>query len=365
MRVATGSTRLAPASARGWANAVMRRPPRLGLVVALVVGCSAPATLSELTTAERRADAGDVEGALAAYREAQARCGALRPARRAEAACAEALLGEAEVLEHAGRTRAAIGAYLAIPTRAPTDAATSAIAVHRAGELQLRAGEVEAAWTSLWRVVTDWPDEAPAADALRTLIEDGRRRDARALADELSKVLTPLAETAIADNLIWALADLAERELDNLPAARAYYDRIPVDHPTSGLRDDARWHAARLSRALGDPRGAAARLRGLLATREVAFGTGSYFSIWLDDAQLELGKVLRDDLRDLPGAIAAFERLPKDYPASILKDDALYELAVTYARAGDPRAACATRARLARLDPDSKYLSRELGVTCE
>jgi hypothetical protein len=32
--------------------------------------------------------------------------------------------------------------------------------------------------------------------------------------------------------------------------------------------------------------------RNELATREVAFGAGSYFSIWLDDAQLELGKIL-------------------------------------------------------------------------
>jgi len=322
------------------------------------IGCSAPATLPELHTAERRADAGDVDGALAAYREAQVACRALRPARRAKAACSEALLGEAEVLEHAGRTRAAIDAYLAIPARAPEDTATCAIATHRAGELLLRAGEVTAAWTALWRVVTDWPDEAPAADALRTLLEDGRRRDARALADQLATVLTALAETAVADNLVWSLADLAEHELANLPAARAYYDRIPVDFPSSGLRDDARWHAARISRALGDAEGAVARLRGLLATREVAFGAGSYFSIWLDDAQLLLGQLLRDELGDLPAAIAAFEQLPAHYPASILQDDALYELAVTHARAGRPAEACAALARLATQDPDSKYVAR-------
>jgi len=330
----------------------------------LTWACSASAPLSELSTAERRADAGDVEGAITAYRAAQAKCTSLRPPRRARAACADALLGEAEVLEHAGRTREAIDAYLAVPVRAPDDPTTSATAVHRAGELLLRAGEIKPAWTALWRVVTDWPDEQAAGDALRALIEDGRRRDARALADQISQILTALAETQVADNLVWSLADLSEHELANLPAARAFYDRIPADFPTSGMRDDARWHAARLSRALGDSQGAVTRLRALVATREVAFGAGSYFSVWLDDAQLELGRILRDGLADLPGAIAAFERLPRDYPASILRDDALFELAVTHARAGDPARACAALARLAAQSPDSKYLMRRAELGC-
>jgi tetratricopeptide (TPR) repeat protein len=170
--------------------------------------------------------------------------------------------------------------------------------------------------------------------------------------------LTPLAETQVADNLLWALADLAEHELGNAEAARAYYDRIPADTPTSGMRDDARWHAARISRALHDPEGAMARLRALLATREVAMLAGSYFSIWLDDAQLELGKILRDDLGDPAAAAAAFRRLPDDYPASILRDDALYELAVTLEQMHDHAAACAALARLARQFADSKYIAR-------
>jgi len=176
----------------------------------------------------------------------------------------------------------------------------------------------------------------------------------------MAKLLTPLAETQVADNLCWSLADLSEHELGNVPAARAYYDRIPVDYPNSGLRDDARWHAARLSRALGDPQGAAIRLRALLATREVAIGAGSYFSIWLDDAQLELGKILRDDLHEPGQAAEAFRRLPKDYPASILKDDALYELAVTQHQMNDRAAACRTVEKLIKDQPDSKYIARAL-----
>ena len=328
------------------------------LVLAATVACSAPATLNDLKTAERLADQGDTEGALAAYRAAQVSCKQVKPARRAKAACADAFLGEPEVLEHAGRTPEAIALYLAVPAKLPADTAAGSIAVYRAGVLQLRAQHTVDAWTSLWRVITEWPDEGSAADALKLLVDDGRTRDARALADQIAKLLTSLAESEVADNLIWALADLYEHELANPSGARSFYDRIPAEYPKSGMRDDARWHAARLSRAIKDPKGAADRLRALVATREVALGAGSYFSIWLDDAQLELGKVLRDELADYPGAAAAFRKLPKDYPASILKDDALYELAVTLDKAGDHDAACRALDELAKLSPESKYILR-------
>jgi tetratricopeptide (TPR) repeat protein len=325
----------------------------LGLALA---ACSAPATRPELAQAERRADRGDVEGALIDYRAAQVTCKRLRPERRATQACSEALLGEAQTLERAGRADEAINAYIAIPPKAPGDAMTGATATYRAGELLLERSKPVDAWTLLWRVVTDYPDEPLAADALELLLDDGRARDPQRLADEIGKLLAPLAETEVADNLMWSLADLNDHEIGNAAAARALYDRIPVDYPSSGLRDDARWHAARLSKQLGDYPGAVARLRALLATREVAFGAGSYFSIWLDDAQLELGKLLRDKLGDLPGAAAAFRKLPTDYPASILKDDALYELAVTLGKQGDTAGACRTIAQLHEDAPDSKYL---------
>lgn len=335
--------------------------------IAALFACSAPATLPELVQAQKAEDRGDTEGALRAYREAQTGCKKLRPERRARQACSEALLGEAEVLEHAGRKDAAIATYLAIPPRVPEDDMTAATATYRAGGLLLDADKPVEAWTALWKVVTDYPDEPLAGDALDRLVADGRTRDARALADQLSKLLTALAETQVGDNLAWALADLNEHELANPEAARALYDRIPADYPSSGLRDDARWHAARLSRSLGDSQGSVTRLRALLATREVALGPGSYFSIWLDDAQLELGKVLRDDLKDVPGAVEAFGTLPKHYPASILRDDALFELATTLAKAGQAKDACRAIADLRRQSPDSKYidgvgaLSAELG----
>lgn len=344
-----------------------RAAARRGLWVALAAlaiagACSAPAALPELDEAAARQRRGDTEGALAAYAQAQERCQALRPQRRRQEACAEAQLGHAEVLEAAQRPEEALASYRRAAA-APAGDVVAATATLRIGRIELERGRVALGWRALWRCVTEWPDEPSAGDALRLLVADGRGRDARALVTQLGEVLTAVGESQVADNLVWAMAELSERELEAPAAARALYDRLPRDYPQSGLRDDARWHAARISRAMGDAAGAARRLRELLATREVAVGAGSYFSIWLDDAQLELGRVLRDDLHDAAAAAAAFRRLPRDYPASVLIDDAKWELARTLHGAGDRAGTCAAIEELVRKFPDSRHVAAagELG----
>lgn len=332
----------------------------------LAAACSAPAALPELDEAAARQRRGDTDGAVAAYAEAQVRCQKIEPARRRREVCSEAQLGHAEALEAAQRIDEALVSYQRAAAH-PASELVAATATLRIGRLELGRGRVVEGWRALWRCVTDWPDEPSAGDALRVLVADGRARDARALVTQLGQVLTAVGQSQVADNLVWAMAELSERELASPEAARALYDRIPRDYPQSGLRDDARWHAARISRALGDAAGAVKRLRALLATREVALGAGSYFSIWLDDAQLELGRVLRDDLQDRKGAVAAFRRLARDYPASVLIDDATWEVARTLRAAGDRAGTCAALAELGKKHPDSRYLgeARELATELE
>lgn len=337
-----------------------------GISLVVLVACSAPALPADLGLAYEREAAGDDDGAIAAFRRAQKPCSDPDASRLEREDCARALLGEAEVLERAGRTDEAITAYAAIPERTGSSPPPSSQALWRAGRLAYDADRVPEAAGYLWRIITEFPDEAFAGDAVAFVVTRTRSVDTKTLWSRLSTLYPSLDHTAVADNLLWALADLAEHELADPEAARELYDRIPRDHPESGLRDDARWHAARISRASGDPAGAAERLRALLATREVSLGAGSYFSVWLDDAQLELGRVLRDDLKDLPGAASAFAELPEDYPRSILVDDALDELATTELARGNPAGACKASARLLKKDPESRFASRakELQAGC-
>ena len=329
---------------------------RLVAALALATACAAPRPLPDLAEAERLHRAGDDDGALVAYRRAQESCKRERDALRRRAACSEAHNGHAELLVDLGRIEQAIEAFdLAARVLATESSAAAARATLRSGQLRLDRGDDVAAYQRLWAVVTNWPDEAFAADALNVLLRDGRARDPDQLYQVLAQLDARIGSSEIGDNLEWAMADLAEHEKEDLALARRHLDRLIATHPKSGMVDDARWHGARLSRALGDPSGAAERLRALLATREVSWGAGSYFSVWLDDGQLELGRVLRDDLEKPADALAAFERLPRDYPASVYIDDALWERAVTLESMGQQASACAVLAELHQKHPDSRW----------
>lgn len=333
-------------------------------ILLMTPACSAPAQNPDLAHAEQAERQGNNDQALALYQQAQRSCRAISSPRQRRQACAAAYLGHAELLESMDRTREAAQAYERIPRALPDDDATSALALYRAGHLYLRLSanaaqgpdaDAKHAYTLLWQTVTHYPDEPPAADALKDVLRDGRRRNPKQLYDALASLIQPLARTRVADNLLYTMAQLAENDLDQPATALRHYDKIPIDYPSSGLRDDAWWHAARIARALDDPHGAARRLRALLATREVAIGGGSYLSVWHDNAQLTLGLILRDDLHDPQAALAAFAQLPRDYPASILRDDALWETARTWDQLDDQGRTCAALARLQEEFPDSRY----------
>lgn len=334
--------------------------PLLGVLA--LVACSAPALSSDLADAEEAEHAGQYERALEHYTAALSSCGGEAQGRQRRQSCATAHLGRAELLDRLGRSREAAAAYEDIPIALAGDTTTAATALYRASRIYLRLGEDERAYTLLWRVVTDYPDEGSAADALRIVVRDGRRRNATELYRVLATLITPLATTGIGDNILYVMAELAESEIEDPGAALSLYDKLTVEHAQSGMRDDAYWHGARIARGLGQAQGAADRLEKLLATREVAIGAGSYNSVWFDNAQLELGRILRDDLKRPEQALAAFAALRKDYPASTLLDDALWESALTWSLLGESGKVCTALAKLAKDWPDSKY---ELGPAPE
>lgn len=309
----------------------------------------------DLSRAERHERAGEFEDALRAYREAQQQCRGVRSKRHRRETCSAAYLHHAELLDRLGRGAEAALAFDEAERVLELEESRAAALFH-AGRIELGLGQDTEAYRRLWRCVTDYPDTAYAADAIELVVRDGRNRDPAQLYQVLESLREPLADTDIGDNVEYWMATLAEEVFHDPRRALLHWDEIWQRHPQSGLRDESRFHGARLARALGDGAGAAKRLKELQATREVAIGAGSYFSVWLDDGLLELGKVLRDDLGDLPGAINTFSRMPRDYPASILRDDALYELVVTYLAAANPTKACAALVSLRKSFPDSKYV---------
>ena len=169
----------------------------------------------------------------------------------------------------------------------------------------------------------------------KTLVDDGRKRDrARARRPARQAAHAARRDAGRRQPRVVRSPTSTEHELANPQAARALYDRIPADYPKSGLRDDARWHAraavARARRSARAPSSGCARCSRRARSRSAPAATSRSGSTTRSSSS---ARSCATTSHDLPGAAAAFRQLPKDYPASILRDDALYELAVTLAQA--------------------------------
>jgi tetratricopeptide (TPR) repeat protein len=339
------------------------------LVAALLAGCAgAPPLPTEFELAHQKEAAQDDDGALLLYRMVRTDCERPGATPRPKNDCAIAVVREAQLHEKHHRWREAFDAWRAVEPRS-SDKRVSARALVRAAvvatdELKQDAQAEELAWTTIAR----YPDEVPADDALQLAVRLGKRRDAGKLARQLEALWPRVRQLDLGDNVLWERAELSRLDSSEPLSAIPIYDRLIAEYPRSGLRDDALWRSAHLLREAGKPQDALRRLQVILDSRRDALITGSYNSIWLDDAQLLKGQILLDDLHDAARAAESFRILADDFPESVLKDDGLYELARAL-KDKEPAAACAALARLLKTHPDSnrtrqaKTLAAEL--TCK
>jgi tetratricopeptide (TPR) repeat protein len=321
------------------------------------MACSGAPLPGDFSLAQTRERAGDEAGALELYRKAADDCRRTIVSRPHDD-CALAIMREAQTLERMKRFRDAYRAWLELPA-VTRDAERAARAYTRAAQLatdELADDTAAARWA--WAVCERFPETVPADVALGVAVRLGKRHDPAALAARLRELYPRVEQTDLGDNVLYESAELY-RAAGEGAAAIALYDQLAEKYPRSGLRDDSWWRAAELARAAGDARGAVRRLQRLLETRRDAIITGSYNSILLDDAQLLIGRILLEDLHDAGEAVAAFHTLAFDFPESILRDDALVELArAQLARHAPPspddrRDACASLARLLKKYPNS------------
>ncbi|HEY7958007.1 MAG TPA: tetratricopeptide repeat protein [Polyangia bacterium] len=330
-----------------------------------LAGCSAPPLPNDFAQAYAREAAQDDPGALAIYRQIIAGCEKPGARPRGHDECALAIEREAEVLEELRRWPDAYRAWLEVPRRA-TDDSRAARALERAAELaHERLSDDAGAARIAWRAATRYPDAVAAGDALKLAVKLEEPRDPAALARRLETLWPEVARRDLGDDVLFQAGELYRRHGD-APSAVRIYDLLAAKYPRSGLRDDAIWNAAHLLRPT-DPKGALRHLQIILDSRRDALITGSYNSVYLDDAELLVGQIWRDDLHQLSPAIDAFSALAFDFPESTLKDDALVELARTFLLRHQPpddqdRAdACKALTHLLTTYPDSNR-RREAGA---
>src|SRR5207253_3053039 len=141
-------------------------------------------------------------------------------------------------LDHLKRPREAALAYEAVPAALPDWLEPWPLALVEAGRLWLSVHEDARAYTLWWGVITRFPDSTFAEEALRDVMKDGRRRNARQLYGVLVDLEPRLADTELGDNLIYDLAVLARDDLGDPKTALAMFDRLAAEYPKSPLADD-------------------------------------------------------------------------------------------------------------------------------
>lgn len=334
------------------------KPGRLGvvlLVCAALAGCGPSAVPRELTEAERAGDQGRWDDALKLYSGlVDRRCqGAPRDVSdwTLRKVCGPAALGRGMALARLMRINEAVAAFLVIPDMVGNRGRAASRALERAADLLMHSGQNQRAHELHYKVILGYPDSAAADDALRVLVREGRRHDQAHLLAILLELEPQVPGTTVGDNLLFEAA-LLTQDRGDLEGALKLYDRLALEYPKSGLRDDSWRTAAKILRGLGRPQEAIDHLEEFLRTKATARMIGSYNSPYLPDAAIEAGRIALEDMKAPGKALAYFRRAYDDYPNSTRRDDAAVWVATALAAGGEPRAACATLARHARRYPE-------------
>jgi tetratricopeptide (TPR) repeat protein len=311
----------------------------IALVAALwVVGCVPPRASDDYVEAYVAASRLERENhpVQAAERFGKAAELAERPRTRWQAA-----YQQARQLEVAGERQTASKLYLEIAEADPGSEMASRC-LYYAGRMAFEDGDVEAGLGLMRRVLHEYHEKGLAPQAVRRSVQQLRdRQGPEAAIAFLAEEEEKLRGTDVGDAILYHWARL-EKDRGNWRKALERYERMVelYPYPHSGLYDDALYEAAELADEHGEPQRALRYLEALVAWREDSIPTGSYYTIWTDDAQLLIGKIYLERLADPAGAARAFEELAT-FPDSTLADDGLWWASKAYLAQGDTRRACA------------------------
>lgn len=332
------------------------------LVVVLVLGMlgclrdpGVVAWEAQLVDADRALRRGDAHEALEAY-------GALRETAPHARGRTDTEQGRADALLALGRTEDAARAYLAA-SRATADREARARLVFRAARVVYDQPATQGeGLDAITRVVDRFPDTIAGLRALQYLQQHfgGTPEGRDWLLGFYRSRFDALRRTPLADNLLFegARIHVARGTEADDRAALALLTDLTTVYPREALWDDALWLRADVQHRLALYEEELDSLTTLVRTREKPLFFGNYETLYYHRSQYRIALLLRDTLGDLPGAISAFEVFVREYPFSKMYDDALFQLAELYVRAGRGADAAALAERLARERPESRWVQR-------
>jgi TolA-binding protein len=216
-------------------------------------------------------------------------------------------------------------------------------------------GDPAGAEIELEETIRRFPKSDAAQRALRRLADLRARRDPADAVERLRRFYRRYRHGPLGPQAAYLAARLCEERLASAPDAIRLYELLARRYPKSGLYDDALWRAAALHRRHGRPGRAIRLYRRIVETRRESWALGSYNSIYLDRAALEIPRIELEDLRDPRRAARGFRELALGYPHSLLRAEARKLLIRALLAQGRSAEARRELAELVRLHPDSRH----------
>lgn len=261
----------------------------------------------------------------------------------------------AMVAEARGQHDEALARYKALWAEGERDEITSKAIFRAARLLDGPLGDPEGARRMWEELVVQMPDSVASRKALEALlsraVDEGGAAAGLAL---LERIWAQVPTSALGDNLLYRRAGLLVEEGDDA-TAQGIYEQLLTQYPESGLRDDARWELAMLHRRAGRIDETLLLLRFLAEDRESSWLVGNYDSDHTDDARFLMGVLMLEQGRHADAA-EQFEVFIEEFEASILLDDARWNIAQVWLRAGDGAEAIEACQGLVEADPESRWV---------
>lgn len=332
------------------------RPPTglaSAFTCALALAACAPvygdAYLAALAAGRRAYHAGRYIEAARGYDDAAAK--ALRVKDRDEARFLQA-----RSFERAERWTEAEGAYLRLIADSPRGPRSPRAAFDIA-ELAIHHGDAARGWKLLEEAADRYPDHGLCRPSIRRLVDHIAEQDGEPKVLEfLSRKTRVFRGTDQEQTIAYETALSLDRAGQKAEAHDAFVATARAHpYPFGGLTDDALVRAARIDEARGSDEEAVLHLRDLLRSREVSSGMGSYERPRYAEAQLLIGEIYRDKIKDHAAARREFEQVCADHPTSVKCDDAVWAAGKLARADGEQGEACRLAGRLVKELPESRY----------
>jgi TolA-binding protein len=331
--------------------------PRIGLAFAcafaLALAACAPAygdAYLVALAAGRRADhAGRYIEAARAYDDAAAK--ALRVKDRDEAR-----FMQARSFERAERWSEAESAYRRLIDDSPRGPRSPRAAFDIA-EIEIHHGDAARGFALLEEAADRYPNHGLCRPSIRRLVEHIAEQDGEPkVRDFLARKTRVFRGTDQEQTIAYEIALSLDRAGQKAEAHDAFVATARAHpYPFGGLTDDALVRAARIDEARGRDEEAVRHLRDLLSSREVSSGMGSYERPRYAEAQLLIGEIYRDKIKDHAAARREFEQVCRDHPASVKCDDAVWAAGKLARADGEQGEACRLMTKLVKELPESRY----------